>query len=282
MKIRAPAKINLRLRVVGKRKDGYHLVDSIMVPVSLYDEIEIIKARSRGEHLQVTCSHPWVPAGKNNLAYQAASLLLKETKIRDDVRIHISKRIPVGAGLGGGSTDAAAVLLGLNRLLRLNYSLKKLEKISLSLGADVPFFIKGVPARVQGVGERISPIKKFPRIWLVIAYPGFSVSTAWVYRNLRLKLTKSRVNTSIISLLESPDKIGRLLVNDLETVTASRYPKIALLKEKLTRAGAAGVLMSGSGSSVFGVFNSRRRAKQALLRLKKEEESETFLVQVLT
>jgi 4-diphosphocytidyl-2-C-methyl-D-erythritol kinase len=282
VKIRAPAKINLRLRVVGKRKDGYHLVDTIMVPVSLYDEIEIIKARTPGKHLQVTCSHPWVPAGKNNLAYQAASLLLRETKIRDDVRIHISKRIPVGAGLGGGSTDAAAVLLGLNRLLRLNYSLKKLERISLSLGADVPFFIKGVPARVQGVGERISPIKKFPRIWLVIAYPGFSVSTAWVYRNLRLKLTKSRVNTSIISLLESPDKIGRLLVNDLETVTASRYPKIALLKEKLTRAGAAGVLMSGSGSSVFGVFNSRRRAKQALLRLKKEEESETFLVQVLT
>ena len=282
MKIRAPAKINLRLRVVGKRKDGYHLVDSIMVPVSLYDEIEIIKARHRGKQLQVTCSHPSVPSGKNNLAYQAASLLLKQTEIPDNVRIHISKRIPVGAGLGGGSTDAAAVLLGLNRLLRLNYSLKKLEKISLSLGADVPFFIKGVPARVQGVGERISPIKKFPRIWLVIAYPGFSVSTAWVYRNLRLKLTKSRVNTSIISLLESPDKIGRLLVNDLETVTASRYPKIALLKEKLTRAGAAGVLMSGSGSSVFGVFNSRRRAKQALLRLKKEEESETFLVQVLT
>jgi 4-diphosphocytidyl-2-C-methyl-D-erythritol kinase len=282
VKIRAPAKINLRLRVVGKRKDGYHLVDTIMVPVSLYDEIEIIKARTGGAHLEVTCTHPLVPSGKNNLAYQAASLLLKEAKIRDNVRIHISKRIPVGAGLGGGSTDAAAVLLGLNRLLRLDYSLKKLERISLSLGADVPFFIKGVPARVQGVGERISPIKKFPRVWLVIAYPGFSVSTAWVYRNLPLKLTKSRVNTSIISLLESPDKIGRLLVNDLETVTASRYPKIALLKEKLTRAGAAGALMSGSGSSVFGVFNSRRRAKQALLRLKKEEEIETFLVQVLT
>jgi 4-diphosphocytidyl-2-C-methyl-D-erythritol kinase len=282
VKIRAPAKINLRLRVVGKRKDGYHLVDSIMVPVSLYDEIEIIKARTRGKHLQVTCNHPSVPSGKKNLAQQAASLLLKEAKIRDHVRIHISKRIPVGAGLGGGSTDAAAVLLGLNRLFHLNYSLKKLEKISLSLGADVPFFIKRVPARVQGIGERISPIKKFPRIWLVIAYPGFSVSTAWVYRNLRLKLTKSKVNTSIISLLESPDKIGRLLVNDLETVTASRYPKIALLKEKLTRAGAAGVLMSGSGSSVFGVFNSRRRAKQALLQLKKEEEIETFLVQVLS
>jgi 4-diphosphocytidyl-2-C-methyl-D-erythritol kinase len=117
---------------------------------------------------------------------------------------------------------------------------------------------------------------------VVIAYPGFSVSTAWVYRNLRLKLTKSRLNTSIISLLGSPDKIRRLFVNDLETVTTSRYPKIGLLKEKLTRAGAAGVLMSGSGSSVFGVFSSKGRAKEALRRLRKEEGIETFLVQLLT
>ena len=281
MKIRAPAKINLRLRVVGKRKDGYHLVDTIMVPVSLYDEIEILKTGSRGE-LELTCHHPLVPSGKNNLAYQAASLLLRERRIQDGVRIHISKRIPVGAGLGGGSTDAAAVLRGLNRLLGLNYPLKRLERISLSLGADVPFFIRGVAARVQGIGERVTPIRDFPRLWVVIAYPGFSVSTAWVYGNLRRKLTKSRLNTSIISLLESPDKIGRLLVNDLESVTASHYPKIGFLKEKLTRAGATGALMSGSGSSVFGVFSSRRRAKQALLRLRKEEGIETFLARVLT
>ncbi len=288
MKIRAPAKINLRLRVVGKRKDGYHLIDTIVVPVSLYDEIEITKKRTHGagemnsKHLEVTCDHPLVPGGEKNLAYQAASTLLKHKEIRESVHIHISKRIPVGAGLGGGSSDAAAVLVGLNRLLGLDYSLKKLEKIALSLGADVPFFIKRVPARARGVGERLTPIRGFSPFWLVIAYPGFPVSTAWVYGNLRPKLTKSSVNTSIISLLRSPDKIRRLLVNDLETVTASRYPKIGLLKEKLIRAGAAGALMSGSGSSVFGVFDSRRRAEQALRRLRKQEGVETFLVQALT
>jgi 4-diphosphocytidyl-2-C-methyl-D-erythritol kinase len=288
VKIRAPAKINLRLRVVGKRKDGYHLIDTIVVPVSLYDEIDITKKRRHGagemnaKHLEVTCDHPLVPGGEKNLAYQAASMLLKHNKIRESVHIHISKRIPVGAGLGGGSSDAAAVLVGLNRLLGLDYSLKKLEKIALPLGADVPFFIKRVPARARGIGERLTPIRGFSPLWLVIAYPGFPVSTAWVYGNLRLKLTKSSVNTSIISLLRSPDKIGRLLVNDLETVTASRYPEIGLLKEKLIRAGAAGALMSGSGSSVFGVFDSRRRAEQALRRLRKQEGVETFLVQTLT
>jgi 4-diphosphocytidyl-2-C-methyl-D-erythritol kinase len=289
VKIRAPAKVNLRLRVVGKRQDGYHLLDTIMVPVSLFDEIEIIKiTRGRnnaaaGEDPEVTCDHPLVPAGEKNLAYRAARLLLKEKNIRERVRIHIAKRIPVGAGLGGGSSDAAAVLLGLNRLLRFNYSLQELEKISLSLGADVPFFIKAAPARARGIGERLSAIKHFPRLSMVILYPGFPVSAAWVYRNLRLKLTKQRLNNSInfSHLSGSPEEIRRLLVNDLETVTVRRYPKIGLLKENLTRAGAVGSLMSGSGSSVFGVFDSRQRAKQALCRLREEEGTQAFLVQVL-
>jgi 4-diphosphocytidyl-2-C-methyl-D-erythritol kinase len=289
VKIRAPAKVNLRLRVVGKRQDGYHLLDTIMVPVSLYDEIEITKITSdrnnavATEHLDVTCDHPLIPAGEKNLVYRAARLLLKEKNIRDSVRIHIDKRIPVGAGLGGGSSDAAAVLWGLSRLLRLGYSTQELEKISLSLGADVPFFIKAVPARARGIGERLSAIKHFPRLWMVILYPGFPVSTAWVYRNLRLKLTKQRLNNSInFSYLSGgPEKIRRLLVNDLETVTVSRYPKIGLLKENLTRAGAVGSLMSGSGSSVFGIFDSRQEAQLAFCRLKEKEGAQAFLVQVL-
>ena len=260
-----------------------------MVPVSLFDEIEIIKiTRGRNnaaaaEQPEVTCDHPLVPAGEKNLAYRAARLLLKEKNIRERVRIHIAKRIPVGAGLGGGSSDAAAVLLGLNRLLRFNYSLQELEKISLSLGADVPFFIKAAPARARGIGERLSAIKHFPRLSMVILYPGFAVSTAWVYRNLRLKLTKQRLNNSInfSHLSGSLEEIRRLLVNDLETVTVRRYPKIGLLKENLTRAGAIGSLMSGSGSSVFGVFDSRQRAEQALCRLREEEGTQAFLVQVL-
>jgi 4-diphosphocytidyl-2-C-methyl-D-erythritol kinase len=287
VKIRAPAKVNLRLRVVGKRQDGYHLLDTIMVPVSLYDEIEIGATRTdrydlvASKQLEVTCDYPLVPAGEKNLAYGAARLLLKEKNIRGCVRIHINKRIPLGAGLGGGSSDAAAVLLGLNRLLRLNYSLQELERISLALGADVPFFIKAVPARARGIGERLSAIEHFPRLWMIILYPGFPVSTAWIYRNLRLKLTKPRLNNSINSLVGSPEKIRRLLVNDLETVAVSRYPKIGLLKENLTRAGAVGSLMSGSGSSVFGVFHSRQKAKQALCRLREEAGAQAFLVHVL-
>ena len=287
MRIRAPAKINLQLRVVGKRKDGYHLIDTIMVPVSLYDQIEITRKHApatvkNSEIVKVTCDHPAVPQGKKNLAYKAARMLLKNQEMREGVHIHITKRIPVGAGLGGGSSDAAAILVGLNRLLDLNYSLRKLERIGLSLGADVPFFIRGVPARARGIGERLTPIREFLRLWFVIAYPGFAVSTAWVYRNLHVKLTKSRLDTSIICLLGSSDKVRGFLVNDLETVTASRYPKIELLKEQLIRAGVTGAFMSGSGSSVFGVFDSRRSARHAVRGLRKEEGVQTFLVQALT
>jgi len=288
VKIRASAKINLRLRVVGKRADGYHLLDTIMVPVSLYDEIIINKGRrvvektALKDRLTVTCDDPLVPQGRQNLVYKAASLVLADKGINESVRIRIHKRIPVGAGLGGGSTDAAATLIGLNRLLRLGYTLKGLEKISSILGADVPFFIKGVPARARGIGERLTPLSGIPRLWLIILYPNFPVSTAWVYGNLSLKLTKPIVNTSINLALGSPANLGKLLVNDLEAVTMGRYPRIALLKEELTRQGAAGVLMSGSGSSVFGVFPSRRSAQRAFRRLCKQREVQAFLVRVLS
>jgi 4-diphosphocytidyl-2-C-methyl-D-erythritol kinase len=289
VKIRAPAKINLRLRVVGKRRDGYHLLDTIMVAVSLYDEIEIRKIKAIGKKksavdglLKVTCDDPSVPSGGKNLAYRAALLLMQQQSSGQAVHIHIRKRIPVGAGLGGGSSDAAATLLGLNRLLGFRFSTRKLEKLSLSLGADVPFFIRARPARARGIGERLSPLKGIPRMWSVILYPGFPVSTAWVYGNLRLKLTKPSVNTSIASSLKSFDKRGGVLVNDLETVTIGRYPKIGLLRDRLVCAGAAGVLMSGSGSSVFGIFNSKQEAEAAFHRLRQEEGAQAFLVRVLS
>jgi len=288
VKIRAPAKINLRLRVVGKRADGYHLLDTIMLPVSLYDEIIIKKGKKIGtksalkDRLTVTCDDPLVPQGRKNLAYKAASLVLNERARTESIRIRIHKRIPIGAGLGGGSSDAAATLIGLNRLFRLGYTLKRLGRISSALGADVPFFLRGVPARVRGIGERLTPLRAIPRFWLIILYPNFPVSTAWVYRNLPLKLTKAIVNTSINLSLESPANLRKLLVNDLETVTMGRYPRIGLLKEELARQGAVGTLMSGSGSSVFGVFQSRRSAQRAFLRLRKEREVQAFLVRVLS
>lgn len=288
MKIRAPAKINLRLKVVGKRADGYHLLDTIMVPVSLYDEIEIHKLRiaptqekTADELIKITCDDPAVPAGEENLAYRAAQLMLKNRRGVPAVHIHIRKRIPLGAGLGGASTDAAATLVGLNRLFKLRLSFPKLEKMALSLGADVPFFIRARPARARGIGERLSPLGELPRIWSVIIYPGFPVSTAWVYGNLA-KLTKPIANTSIATSLKSFDQLSSLLENDLESVTLDRYPEIGLLKQKLLREGAPRVLMSGSGSSVFGVFASKQAALTAFERLRKEEGARAFLVHVLS
>ena len=270
-----------------KRSDGYHLLDTIMLPVSLYDEITIKRGRKIGknsapkDHLIVTCDNPLVPSGRKNLAYKAASLVLSGKSIKESVRIRIHKRIPIGAGLGGGSTDAASTLVGLNRLFRLGYTLKGLEKMSSTLGADVPFFVKGVPARARGIGERLTPLRGIPRLWFIILYPNFPVSTAWVYRNFSRKLTKAIVNTSINLRLGSPANFRKLLVNDLETVTMGRYPRIGLLKEELARQGAVGTLMSGSGSSVFGVFQSKRSADRAFRRLRKEREVQAFLARVV-
>lgn len=287
MKIRAPAKINLGLRVVGKRADGYHLLDTIMVPVSLYDEIDIRKIRGAARNqigdglIEITCDHPNVPQGEENIVYRAAQLIMKKSRRAQPILIHIKKNIPVGAGLGGGSSDAAATLVGLNRLFKLRLSIAMLKKMALSLGADVPFFIQARPARAQGIGARLRPLRTLPRFWAVIVYPGFPVSTAWVYGNLGRKLTKPIVNTSIAPSRKSLDGLTRQLENDLESVTLKRYPEIGVLKQKLLREGASQVLMSGSGSSVFGIFNSERAAAKAFRRLRQEEGSRAFLVHVL-
>ena len=269
MRIRAPAKVNLWLRVVGKRDDGYHLIDSLMVPVGLYDEIEIIRGKRSKGILTVTCDDPGVPSGEKNLAYRAASLLLGQKGVQDAVHIHIRKRIPVGGGLGGGSSDAAATLLGLNRLFHLGCRRREILSLASGLGADVPFFIYGRPARARGIGDLVKPLDLFPRLWIVILYPGFPVSTRWVYHNL--ELTNSTENISIKSSLRDHKKLVRLLVNDLEKVTIRRYPRIGLLKERLVQEGAVGALMAGSGSSAFGIFSSGQSARKALRRLRKEE-----------
>lgn len=279
MKIRAPAKVNLWLRVVGRRSDGYHLIDSLMVPIGLYDEVEIMRAKRKSGMLTVTSDHPDVPSGSRNLAYRAASLLLGQRGVKDAVHIRIRKRIPVGAGLGGGSSDAAATLVGLNRLFRLKLPRREILSLASRLGADVPFFIYGRPARARGIGEWIKPLVSFPRLWMVILYPGFGVSTRWVYQNV--KLTKPGKHTSINPLLRDPKKLVRLLSNDLEKVTIRRYPRIGLLKKRLIEEGAAGALMAGSGSSVFGIFTSEEHARKAWRRLGKERGIGAYLVRSL-
>jgi 4-diphosphocytidyl-2-C-methyl-D-erythritol kinase len=280
MRLRAPAKVNLSLRVVGKRRDGYHLIDTIMVPVSLFDEITIARGKP-GTKLTVTCDDSTIPSGKNNLAYKAAALLLGKEAERRPVSIHIKKRIPAGAGLGGGSSDAAAVLIGLNRLLRLGKSRRDLMKVALKIGADVPFFILGRPARARGIGERLKAIKTGRRLYLVIAYPGFPISTAWAYHSLDFKLTKNSGKTSLNRHVWPLRGRALELVNDLETPVLRRYPKVARLKWRLSEEGAAGTLMSGSGSSVFGLFSSGDKAKKAFLRLEREDGIQAYLVRSL-
>lgn len=277
--------MNLRLRVLGRREDGYHLLDTVMVPVSLYDEIEILRPKLSKEgqrRIKVTCDHPLVPSATGNLAYRAASRLLHEKGIRASVHIHIQKKIPVGAGLGGASSDAAATLLALDRLFALRCKRKEILSLALSLGADVPFFVYGRPARARGIGEQIKPIFSMPRLWLLILYPGFPVSTRWVFQNFSFKLTKGIENTSIIFSQKDPKELSRFLVNDLETVAIHRYPRIGYLKQRLMEEGAAGALMSGSGSSVFGIFSTGQKARNALGHLRKEEGVEAFLVHTLS
>jgi 4-diphosphocytidyl-2-C-methyl-D-erythritol kinase len=287
VKIRAPAKINLALRVVGTRPDGYHLLDTIMVAVTLFDELEIKKRRperSKGgriAQLRVICDHPQVPGGKKNLVYQAASLLLRESGVAQSIDIHIRKRIPVGAGLGGGSTDAAAALVGLNRLLNLRFSPRRLERLASTLGADVPFFIRTRPSRARGIGDRLAPLTRVAPWWLVILYPGFPVSTAWAYRRYGHNLTKSRSNTKVSTLLTGAPKFADLFVNDLEAVTVKRYPRIKLLKDTLIDSGAVGASMTGSGSAVFGAYGSREKAEAAYQKLRKMNNIQAFLAQVV-
>ena len=285
MKIRAPAKLNLSLRVLGKRADGYHLLDSVMVPISLYDEVTVTsvkrKPAARKIGLTVVCQHPLVPSGPRNIAHRAATLLIQRSAAERDYHIGINKAIPVGAGLGGGSSDAAATLIAMNRLLALKLSPGELKRIAAPLGADVPFFIDARPARARGIGDRLTPIRNFPRLWAVVLYPGFPVSTSSVYRKFTLTLTKPTANTSINSLLRSADGLRQLLVNDLEKVTFRRYPKLGLLKENLIREGAIAALMSGSGSSIFGIFTSRQSADKAFRRLRKTGGPQAYLVRVL-
>ncbi|MCH6544885.1 MAG: 4-(cytidine 5'-diphospho)-2-C-methyl-D-erythritol kinase [Deltaproteobacteria bacterium] len=282
MKILAPAKVNLYLRVVGKRRDGYHLIDSLMVPVSLYDEIEITKPRTARSVLTVTCDDPIVPVGKKNLAYKAAALVLDRASVSEPVHIHIRKKIPVGGGLGGGSSDAAATMRGLNQHLGLGVSKRSMLDLATQLGADVPFFVHGRPAIARGIGERLKLLTSVPKLWIIILYPGFPVSTRWAYQSLKFKLTKVIRNTKLNLHLDDYGELAPLLVNDLEGVTIRRYPRIAHLKERLLQEGATGALMSGSGSSVFGIFAAEKRANKAFRCMQQEEQVRAFLVRLLT
>ena len=282
MRLFAPAKVNLYLRITGRRHDGYHLLDSLMVPISLGDEVEISRVDGAPGSLALAADDPDLPLGEDNTVRQAVRAFRERTGRLEPVAVNIRKRIPIGAGLGGGSTDAAAALRGMNDLLGAGLSVEDLLALGLSVGADVPFFIRGESARARGIGEELSAVGPLPRLWMVVLFPNLAVSTAWVYRNFRSKLTKPSNNNNLVRKLDTPHEVVEVLVNDLETVTMGRYPRIARLKDRLNESGAIGSLMSGSGSAVFGVFADEAGARQAFTGFEGEKGFRAYLAFSLT
>jgi 4-diphosphocytidyl-2-C-methyl-D-erythritol kinase len=278
MKILAPAKINLFLKITGKRPDGYHDLLSLICCVGLYDSISLSFGFS---HTTVQCNVPGVPNDGTNLAHRAAVLFLGSINKTEGVKITIEKRIPVAAGLGGGSSNAASVLLGLNRHYGSPFSRDELMTLSLPLGADVPFFIFGRPAIASGIGEKLKAYEGLTPFSIVLVYPGFGVSTADVYKNLNLELTKCKKKLKQFQPERHHFDVNRHLCNDLETVTASKYPDVIAAKEALLKNGANGALMSGSGSTVFGIFADAVIAKRARYHLAQNKKWQVFLADTI-
>lgn len=265
LKLLSPAKINLRLDVLGKREDGYHEIESIMTRVSLYDELTL--SVEDGEGLEVACSEA-APSGEGNIAYRAAKSLLNICQQSVRVRVEIKKNIPVAAGLGGGSGNAATVLMGLNEILGAGLSKEELMKIGARLGADVPFFIFERPAIARGIGERLEMVE-LPKMWFVLVNPNIPVSTADVYKGLNLKigLTKRGFDINMSNFNIGVREVAGILHNDLEEVALRMQPEIRTVKESILSSGALGALMSGSGATVFGLFEDRERAEEAFASL---------------
>ena len=252
IEIPSPAKINLFLEVIARRPDGYHEIESVMQLVDLCDCVRLAR-KPRG--IQVSVAGAELPSGRGNLAYKAAALLMETAGLSDGVHIRLEKRIPVAGGLGGGSSNAAAVLAGLNRLYGLGRSREELTEIGASLGSDVPFFLSDGLALATGRGEILTPLEPWPPRWVVLANPGVPVSTAWAYREVSSKLTGWQRQASIINLVTDRGLPWPPLwaFNRLEAVVLPHRAEVRSLKALLERGGGAPVLMSGSGASLFAV-----------------------------
>ncbi|HJV66089.1 MAG TPA: 4-(cytidine 5'-diphospho)-2-C-methyl-D-erythritol kinase [Geomonas sp.] len=268
LQLKAPAKVNYRLDVLRKRPDGYHDLRMIMQRVDLCDDIAITLTDHPG--IRVTCGKTGVPDGPGNIAWRAADALVKLSGREVGIDIDITKNIPVAAGLGGGSSDAATVLMGVNELLELGLSDERLMEIGVKLGADVPFFIFKKTAVAEGIGDDLTPLDQVPSLWVVLVNAGIHCSTAWVYQNLQL--TDKGPAAILPSSYSGLEDVCNVLSNDLEPVTFKRFPLVAELKEMLSAAGARGALMSGSGSTVFGLFEDEKSARQAVAEVTRHND----------
>ena len=286
----APAKVNLGLRVVGRREDGYHLIESLFVPITLCDDVrvECVPAGRTTVELsvQIDPSAPdslarSVPSGPENLVHQAARVFLEAAEATASVRILLRKRIPSGAGLGGGSSDAASVFRALTQLIPNRVAPETLAQRALALGADIPFFLDPQPALVRGIGEKIEPIQGVPLLSLILGHPGEALATPEVFRvwdalpdaltpspaGSTLRALSGRLTGASATAAELAEVLGDLLENDLEKAAVRLCPPVRRLQERLSRAGALATGMSGSGATVFGVFADGKAAAQGFEQL---------------
>jgi 4-diphosphocytidyl-2-C-methyl-D-erythritol kinase len=260
LKTSVPAKINLWLEVIRKRGDGYHDISSLMLPISVFDRISLEVSRGRGR-ISLRCDAVEIPDDASNLAWRAAELFLGALGEQAGIHITLEKKIPSGAGLGGGSSDAAGVLVALNSCFDHALPISLLEDIACRIGADVPFFLHGIAALATGIGERLEFVPDVPEYPLLLIKPPIIVPTAWVYQNL--KLTRGKAQITLYDFNSRPWRFDGVVENDLESVTVSKYPIIADLKAWLLGNGALAASMSGSGPTVFGIFSSREAADAA-------------------
>lgn len=256
---RAYAKINLGLNILHKRDDGYHEIETVFQQIDLADKIEIFKLSGTQGQITIEGDHPLVPNNEQNICYHAASLLINKFGISQNFKIKITKKIPVGAGLGGGSSDGAVVLAGINELCQIGLSQAELQPFARKLGADVSFFVYGGTMLATGIGEILQPLALPLNYQGVLIYPNISISTPWVYKNFKISLTNTKKNFKLAGLFNRKihlHEFPHFFINDLEEVVFPVYPEIREIKTKLLDSGAFYASMSGSGSSVFGLFPS--------------------------
>ena len=276
---RAYAKINLGLDVLRRRPDGYHEVKMIMQTVDICDDLTFEKRKDQGIAFRIEGSD--LPADENNLVYRAAALLMEKGQIREGVSITLHKRIPIAAGMAGGSADAAAAMRGLNELFEMGYSAGELKKIGVTLGADIPYCIEGGTMLSEGIGEILTPLPAPPDCHLVIAKPDIDVSTAFVYGHLQAdRLPFHPDIDGMAAALAAGDLRGITdrMGNVLETVTVKEHPVIDKLKRKMCELGAENALMSGSGPTVFGIYKEKEAAQKAAAAIKEEEPAGAVFV----
>lgn len=279
--VHAPAKINLILRILDRRSDGYHNLWSVMQTVALEDELEIRAASPGG--VRLTCDTVRLPVDSSNLVHRAASAVLDQASLSVGLDVELRKRIPMGAGLGGGSSDAAATILGLNQLLKLGWSREQMQSVAEQLGSDVPFFLFAPAAVVSGRGAAVKPVWMDESRWVVLVKPGFGVETKWAYQELATTRTDARPLSSAHMAIDRHSRLtwtqlATAAENDFESPVFARYPVLREIKEALRLQGADLALLSGSGSTMFGIFSTESAARRAHAHLAQDQQLQVFIV----